>query len=107
MTHNIVQFPTRNNPDDEKVEKIEELVASYSKAFMDMFDEAEIGEDTDIFYKDYSYFIEAFRSILWRDYGLEHPFHYHTERCFDVVYDDTTDEFEVRWVLDEEETNED
>jgi hypothetical protein len=97
-----------NQPTDEEMkmlalyQEIEDLTESYSRAFIETFDEAEIGEDDELFAKDFAYFMESFRAILFRDYGLEHPFHSHVEKYFEVAMNEEG-EWEIRWAMPEED----
>lgn len=105
----VVPFKSQQEQDEdalvEKYIEVDHIVNGYINAFQEMFDQYEIGADDELFAKDFAYFIEAFRSIIYRDYELEHPFHPHVENAFDCAINDMG-EWEIKWVLPEDEEGE-
>jgi hypothetical protein len=67
--------------------KVDELQSTWLPTFMDMLDEAEIGDDSPEFWQLYAIWGEAFRAILSYDQGLPHPFQQLAEKMVNVTID--------------------
>jgi len=92
----IVDLSTRRNntPEtpsdalqDANYDKVDELQYSWGKVFMDMLDEAEIGDNSEEFWRIYALFGETFRALLCYDQNLQHPFHDLAEKMIDVEFE--------------------
>lgn len=89
-TENTPETPSEG-VQDANYDKVDELVYSWGKVFIDMLDESEIGDDSEEFWRSYALFTEAFRSVICYDQGLEHPFHNLAEKLVKISRDDVDD----------------
>lgn len=67
---------------------VEEEIEGWQDHLLEMLDEFEIGDDTDEFWRDFGYAIEAFRSLFLRSRGLVHPWHPVVDKIIQVETED-------------------
>lgn len=101
MTDNVIQFPKGklNTPP----QSLEEMVADIDRMRRDTADEIAnsmipqiigifmangIDADQHEYIKDVSMIVEASKSLLYKYYSIEHPFHEMVESVFEFSYND-------------------
>jgi hypothetical protein len=67
--------------------KVDELQTTWMHSFMDMLDDAEIGDDSEEFWRLYALWGEMFRAIIAYDQELPHPFQELAEKMVNVNFD--------------------